>query len=261
MNSPSVDKSPERIRRMFDAVAPQSDGTNRLRSFGLDRLWRRFAAQLLLHDQTAGGDVLDVCCGTGDLALAFVKRQRKIKAERTNYGIDFSPEMIEIAKRKTKDYSALYFSVGDALDLPFEDCRFAIVAVAFGLRNVCDTQRGLAEMVRVCKSGGTVAVLDFSMPTLPLFRCFYQFYLGMVLPRCGQWISKNQDQAYHYFAESVLQFDRPDQLAKRLDQLGVGNIQVRPMTFGIATLVWGQKHLVKEQKDKKASSLSIPSEN
>jgi demethylmenaquinone methyltransferase/2-methoxy-6-polyprenyl-1,4-benzoquinol methylase len=242
MDLPPVNKSPERIRRMFDAVAPRYDGINRLLSFGIDILWRKFVARKLLHDQTACGDVLDVCCGTGDLALAFVKRQRTMKAERTNYGIDFSPEMTEIAKRKGNRCSTLHFSEGDALNLPFEDCRFAVVAVAFGLRNVCDTQRGLAEMVRVCKPGGTVAVLEFSMPTLPLLRHFYRFYLCSMLPRLGKWFSKDRDQAYHYFSESVLQFDQPAQLAERLAQLGVGNVQVQPMTFGIVTLTWGQRN-------------------
>jgi demethylmenaquinone methyltransferase/2-methoxy-6-polyprenyl-1,4-benzoquinol methylase len=96
-------------------------------------------------------------------------------------------------------------------------------------------------MVRVCKPGGTIAVLDFSMPTLPILRHCYQFYFGTVLPRLGQWFAKNRDRAYNYLPESVLQFDKPEQLAEHLTQLGVIDVQIKPLTFSIATLVWGGK--------------------
>ena len=241
MDSYPVDKSPERIRRMFDTIAHRYDLINHVLTLGIDLLWRKCTARKLIHAQTPDGDVLDVCCGTGDLSFAFLTQQRKLKIERTNFGIDFSPEMLAVAQRKAKNCSALHFSVGDALDLPFEDDRFAVVAVAFGLRNVGDTQRGLAEMVRVCKPGGIVAVLEFSMPTLPILRHAYQFYFHTFLPKLGEWFAKNQDQAYRYLPESVLQFDQPEQLAERLTQLGVTNVQMQPMTFGIATLVWGKR--------------------
>jgi len=241
---------------MFGSIAHRYDLINNVLTLGIDRSWRTLTARQLIHDQTVEGEVLDVCCGTGELAFAFVKQQQKQlqkqSSERTIYGIDFTPEMIEVAQKKATRYSArglpsgdqqpaVHFSVGDALSLPFDDDRFAVVAVAFGLRNLYDHQQGLVEMVRVCKPGGTVAVLDFSMPTLPILRHCYQFYFGTVLPRLGQWFAKNQDRAYSYLPESVLQFDKPEQLAERLTHLGVGDIQMKPMTFGIATLIWGRK--------------------
>ena len=241
MDSSHVDKSPERIRRMFDTIASRYDWINHILSLGIHHSWRKQTARQLFRRHLPEGDILDVCCGTGDLALAFMEQMRKLKIERAIYGIDFSPAMIGIAQKKAKKCSPLHLSVGDALDLPFENDQFTAVAIAFGLRNVCDTQKGLAEMVRVCKPDGTVAVLDFSMPTLPVLRSCYQFYFRTVLPRIGQWITRNQDQAYHYFTESVFQFDRPDQLAERLTQLGITDIQTKPMTLGIVTLVWGRK--------------------
>ena len=226
---------------MFGAIAHRYDLINNLLTLGIDRSWRTLTARQLIHHQVIDGDVLDVCCGTGELSLAFVRQQQKSGIERTTYGIDFTPEMIEIAQKKGKNCPNLHFSVGDALSLPFENDHFAIVAVAFGLRNLCDHQQGLAEMVRVCKPGGTIAVLDFSMPTLPILRHCYQFYFGTVLPRLGQWFAKNRDRAYNYLPESVLQFDKPEQLAEHLTQLGVIDVQIKPLTFGIATLIWGGK--------------------
>jgi demethylmenaquinone methyltransferase/2-methoxy-6-polyprenyl-1,4-benzoquinol methylase len=235
---------------MFGTIAHRYDLINHVLTLGIDSSWRKQTARQLIHHQTIDGDILDVCCGTGELSFAFVKQQQKIGNERTNYGIDFTPEMISIAKKKALSLppggqqSALSqpaFVVGDALSLPFEADRFAVVAVAFGLRNLYDHQQGLVEMVRVCKPGGVVAVLDFSMPTLPILRQCYRFYFRTLLPRLGQWFANNPDQAYHYLPESVLQFDQPAQLAERLTQLGISDVQMKPMTFGIVTLVWGQK--------------------
>jgi len=245
--SSPVDKSPERIRRMFGTIAHRYDLINHVLTLGIDSSWRKRTARQLFHDQTIDGDVLDVCCGTGELSLAFVRQQQKTVTARDNYGIDFTPEMLDIAERKSSllpsggQQPTLHFSVGDALSLPFEADRFAVVAVAFGLRNLCDHQQGLVEMVRVCKVGGTVAVLDFSMPTLPILRQCYRFYFRTLLPLLGQWFAKSPDQAYRYLPESVLQFDQPKQLAVRLTQLGIADVQMKPMTFGIVTLVWGRK--------------------
>lgn len=247
-----VDKSPVRVRRMFDAIAPWYDFLNHFLSLGIDRSWRRKAARLLLDAATPPGPVLDVCCGTGDLTFEFLKRLRHIDKLRDElrdfFGIDFSEEMLQrgrckLEKRRRKlppGVGEIRLEVGDALNLPFEDGQFALVAVAFGLRNVGETQRALAEMLRVCRPGGSVAILEFSMPTLPVLAGLYRFYFRSVLPRLGQWFSRNNDDAYRYLPESVSSFDTPQEIGDRLRELGLTEIRSLPMTFGIATLTWAK---------------------
>ncbi|MDR2116063.1 MAG: bifunctional demethylmenaquinone methyltransferase/2-methoxy-6-polyprenyl-1,4-benzoquinol methylase UbiE [Planctomycetaceae bacterium] len=239
---PFTDKSPEKIRRMFDSIAPWYDFLNHFFSLGIDRYWRRAAVKRILSETIPEGSILDVCCGTGDLTLEFLKQTKN----REYYGIDFSPEMVNIGLRKIERYKnngiPVRLMVGDALNLPFESGSFSIVAVAFGLRNVGNTERGLREMFRVCKQDGTIAVLEFSMPERPILSTAYRFYFRSILPRIGQFLARNQSNAYHYLPESVLTFDKPKELVQRLQLLGITNIQTQPLTFGIATLIWGQKN-------------------
>ena len=235
MPSREVDKSPEKIRRMFGSIAPRYDFLNRFLSLGIDVSWRRRSANRLLKATVIDGPILDVCTGTADLALALWKRQRKSIEPRKVFGVDFSPEMIGIGKRKAR-HTDIELSVGDALNLPFDDATFAAVCVAFGLRNVGDTDRGLTEMIRVCKPGGVVAILEFSMPTRPIFSGFYRFYFRSVLPRIGRWFVKNRDDAYTYLPESVLQFDDPQRLTERMQHLGLVSVRSFPMTFGTTAL-------------------------
>lgn len=243
-----LDKSPERIRRMFDGIASWYDFLNHFLSLGIDRSWRKRSARRLIDDALPEGPILDLCCGTGDLTLAFHRRleqrSKKVASEaaRSLAGIDFSPEMIAHALKKTeriRKNARIDFSVGDATSLPFEDGSFALVCVSFGLRNIVDTEQGLAEMVRVCKSGGKVGVLEFSMPTHPLIAGPYRLYFRAFLPRLGRFFAGNHDNAYNYLPESVLMFDSPELLGKRLEKLGLTDIRSFPMTFGIATLTVG----------------------
>ncbi|MDR0704672.1 MAG: bifunctional demethylmenaquinone methyltransferase/2-methoxy-6-polyprenyl-1,4-benzoquinol methylase UbiE [Planctomycetaceae bacterium] len=240
---PQPDKSPEKIRRMFDSIAPRYDFLNHFFSLGIDRRWRRLAVKQLLNEKIPPSPILDVCCGTGDLTLEFLKQTKNGEF----YGIDFSSEMVNIGLRKIKMYQnngvPIQLTVGDALSLPFESDRFAIVASAFGLRNVGNTEQGLREMFRVCKPDGIIAVLEFSMPQQPVLSTAYRFYFRSVLPHIGQLLARNQDNAYGYLPESVLAFDEPEQLVRRLQLLGVTDIQRQPLTFGIATFIWGRKKL------------------
>jgi len=217
---------------MFDDIAPWYDFLNHFLSLGIDRSWRKKTVRILFDSDIPDGPLLDVCCGTGDLTAALHRRRTEVR------GLDFSSEMIAIAQKKVPEVA---FQVGDALNLPFDSETFAATTVAFGLRNVGDTERGLAEMVRVCKPGGTVAVLEFSMPRNFMLRGLYRFYFLTILPRIGRFFAGNRDDAYRYLPESVLAFDDPTMLARRMERLGLVDVQSFPMTFGIATLTKGRK--------------------
>jgi demethylmenaquinone methyltransferase/2-methoxy-6-polyprenyl-1,4-benzoquinol methylase len=232
-----VDKRGDRIRDMFAAIAPRYDLLNRLLSLRIDQRWRRSAVSLLPPDG-GGLPVLDVCTGTGDLALLYARRHPDVRV----VGVDFCPPMLARAKDKSsKSGSHVEFLDGDALSLPFEHAAFQIVMVAFGLRNVADTDEGLRELVRVTAPGGRVAVLEFSTPSGGPLRWGYLTYFRRVLPWIGQRLAPNQDGAYHYLPESVLQFPERAALARRMEAAGLERVAVHPMTFGVATLYIGRR--------------------
>ncbi len=233
-----VDKSNARVRRMFSEVAPRYDMLNHLLSLNIDRYWRRRTVQLV--PPADSGPILDLCTGTGDLAFAY--RQRA-PADLPIVAADFCSEMLEIAERKKQKRGVdgqLTFVEADAQSLPFENDQFQIVTVAFGLRNVSDTDQGLREMVRVCRPGGRVAVLEFSKPTIPPLRWVYGFYFRHVLPRIGRSMS-NSDSAYDYLPQSVVEFPDGEALATKMRSAGLESVWYRPMTLGITTLYVGTK--------------------
>jgi demethylmenaquinone methyltransferase/2-methoxy-6-polyprenyl-1,4-benzoquinol methylase len=234
-----VDKSGDRVRRMFGAIAPKYDLMNHLLSLNIDRYWRWRTVRLCRPDFRL--PILDVCTGTGDLAFAFHRRTR---GQVPIVAADFCPQMLEIGERKKRKAGIadqLTFVQADTQELPFEDGRFQIVSVAFGLRNVADTLRGLKEMVRVCAPGGRVAVLEFSRPRWPVFGAIYGWYFRKVLPRIGQWVARNEDSAYHYLPQSVGEFWEGAELADRMQAAGLTDVRLRPFTLGVATLYLGTK--------------------
>lgn len=219
---------------MFRQIAPRYDAMNHLLSMNIDRLWRRNAVnRLRVKDQTP---ILDVCTGTGDLALAIKKRHPDVPV----VGSDFCFDMLRIARDKDA-HRGVEFLEADAQHLPFPDNHFQCVTVAFGLRNVADTDRGLAEMTRVCQPGGQVMVLEFSTPTLPLLKQSYGFYFRNVLPRVGQWFARNDKSAYQYLPESVGQFPSGQALLDRMNAAGLVDTRAKQLTFGVATIYEGLK--------------------
>lgn len=235
----TLDKSTARIQEMFGAIAGRYDFLNRLLSLGIDRSWRRKTVKLVPPE--GDGPILDVCTGTADLALAYWKAS---KGNSPVVGTDFCQPMLAIGREKCRRAGALgqvTLVEADTLRLPFSDNTFQIVSVAFGLRNVADTDAGLREMVRVCRLGGCVAVLEFSTPTAWPLGAVYGWYFRNVLPRIGQALARNTQAAYNYLPQSVGRFPQGEALAERMRAAGLGDVKWRAMTFGVATLYWGKK--------------------
>lgn len=215
------------IRRMFSGVAPRYDLLNRLLSFGIDRGWRRDVAQGLALSPNVR--VLDLCCGTGDLALEMASRAKA-------FGCDFTWEMLVRGRAKSERSGlALRLIAADALRLPFSDGAFDAATVAFGVRNLEDIAAGLREFRRVLRPGGRLAILEFSRPHHPLLRFPYWIYLKGLLPLVGRLISRRKG-AYLYLATSIAGFPEPEALSRILEAHGFGEVRFRRLTGGVVAV-------------------------
>lgn len=231
---------------MFGEIAGRYDFLNHLLSLGIDLHWRRRTVRMVPPAPAA--KILDLCTGTGDLALAYLRAGNS--AARI-VGADFCHEMLVLGHAKAcraGGNGQVNFVEADAQRLPLPDDYFDIVCVAFGLRNVTDTDRGLAEMARVCRPGGQVAVLEFSQPRRQPMRAMYGWYFRHVLPRVGQALARNRHGAYNYLPASVGEFPSGDALAERMRAAGLRDVRYYPLTFGVATLYVGVKQPAAESR-------------
>jgi demethylmenaquinone methyltransferase / 2-methoxy-6-polyprenyl-1,4-benzoquinol methylase len=229
----SIDKRPARVAAMFDAIAGRYDFLNHLLSAGFDRGWRRRAIRSLRL--TGRETVVDVCTGTADVALAAAGAT---PAAARVVGVDFSAEMLRRAavKRRASVHAARIVLVrGDAARLPLADAIADGATVAFGIRNVERTDRGIAEMYRVLRPGGRVAILEFSIPGSSWVRTVYLPYFRHVLPRVGRLVS-GHGSAYSYLPASVDSFIAPGVMIDLLEGCGFRQAVATPLTFGIVTL-------------------------
>lgn len=246
----------DRIKNLFSVIARHYDFLNTLLSLKRDKSWRHETVKV--SDVKPASKVLDVCTGTGELALAY---SDKIGAEGFVIGSDFCFEMLVIGDQKVKagsledrkighpsfhpsplpPTSSPCFLAADTLILPFLDNTFDVVSVGFGIRNVVDLEMGIREMTRVAAPGGRVVILEFTQPVNPLFRSLYYFYFTKILPFIGNLISRNKDDAYGYLPRSVMKFPDCDALKAVMEQCGLIDVQFFRKTFGIVAIHVGKK--------------------
>jgi demethylmenaquinone methyltransferase / 2-methoxy-6-polyprenyl-1,4-benzoquinol methylase len=220
---------------MFAQISPRYDLLNHLLSANMDKRWRQKVANEL-SSLSADARILDVACGTGDLALTLFE----VTSARV-VGTDFCRPMLEIAKRKAAQMKrAMPFIEGDALNLPFANDSFDGVTIAFGLRNLAHVGAGLNELFRILKPRGTAAVLEFSKPRVPGLSFAFQFYFNRVLPLLGGIVSGSRS-AYRYLPDSVAKFPDQEQLVSLMRAAGFENVRYSNLTGGIAALHMGLK--------------------
>jgi demethylmenaquinone methyltransferase/2-methoxy-6-polyprenyl-1,4-benzoquinol methylase len=225
------------IERMFSTIAPRYDVLNRLLSAGRDRVWRREAVRAVRLP--VNGRLLDVCTGTADVALEAARQYPGARIA----GVDFSGAMVALGRQKVVGAGQggrVALSVALAEALPFSDGVFDAATVAFGLRNVSDRRRALAEMHRVLRPGGRAVVLEFTTPPGRLFRTLYLLYFHRILPRIGGWVSGHRT-AYAYLPASVGEFPSPDGVTAWLREVGFREVSYRLMTCGIVAIHVGVK--------------------
>ncbi len=237
--SPRPGPEPRLVRQMFADIAHRYDFLNHFLSLSVDRYWRRQAVRVIAGRSPTPADVcLDLCSGTGDLALE-VHRMLKLSV----VGSDFCHPMLIRSNVKIRDAglaSSIRLAEVDALDLPFRDSSFKFVTIAFGLRNLERLDRGLSEMVRVLEPGGSLVILEFSRPVIPIIRELFSLYFSYVLPRLGALISGKKDP-YQYLPSSVRRFPAQKELSSLMTAAGFEEVGYRNLTAGIAALHWGVK--------------------
>ncbi len=227
----------EEVRRMFASIVGRYDLLNRLLSLRRDVYWRRVA--VALGEVPRGGDVLDLCAGTGDVALEIVRQGSGARV----IAVDNCEPMLIRGLHKAKRANAadqVRFAVAPAEELPFADATFDRAFVAFGVRNIADRRRGLREMARVLKPDGRAIILEFSTPSSPLFGPLYRFYSHRILPWIGGLLSGNR-AAYEYLPASVDGFPSPEGLQALMEDAGFIDVSVVHLTFRIVTVHQGRK--------------------
>lgn len=229
-----------RVQEMFGRIAPRYDLLNHLLSFSLDCVWRRRTAKQFAHIlRQPGVRVLDVCCGTGDLAFALCRARSDSGAQIL--GADFVEPMLTRARAKAQNggYSA-EFMAADALRLPFSDATFDLVTSAFGFRNLANYEEGLREIARVLKPGGSVGILEFSEPGSGLLAVLFRFYFRQVLPCVGGLISGSRE-AYAYLPASVGKFPSAGELSTLMERCGFAQATFEAWNFGSVLLHWARR--------------------
>ena len=221
---------PARVRKMFGCIAKRYDLANHLLSCGIDFYWRRRAAEIVAGWRPHR--IADLATGTGDLALALQKKLPDAEI----VGVDFLPEMLDLAQRK----GVRQIVLADAMNLPFGDASFDCVTIGFGLRNLENWAAALVEMSRVLKTNGHLLVLEFSLPTAPILRAIYRFYLHRCLPLFGSFLTGTKT-AYDYLGDSIEEFPSGGAMCELMAENGFTHQTFEPLTGGIVTIYTAEK--------------------
>jgi demethylmenaquinone methyltransferase/2-methoxy-6-polyprenyl-1,4-benzoquinol methylase len=233
------------VREMFAGIAAKYDRINRIMTFNRDRAWRRIAVKMSGVER--GQTVLDVCCGTGDLAFEFAK---VVGSGGRVVGTDFTPEMLVIARQKaagipvdreTGKRLEVPFQQADTLALPFPDASFDCCSVGWGIRNVQNIAAGLREMARVVRPGGTVVILECTQPKWKFFAAINRWYMNRVVPWIGQKLSGSKQKAYSYLPDSVALFPGAPKLAAMMEEAGMRDVRYRYLMMGSVAVHVGVK--------------------
>jgi demethylmenaquinone methyltransferase/2-methoxy-6-polyprenyl-1,4-benzoquinol methylase len=240
---PTKEEKAEYVLKQFDRIAAGYDLTNDAISMGMHRSWKARAVQELCAGE--GTNFLDVCCGTGDLALRIADYVRQRDGAHVT-GLDFSSNMLEVAARRLSQgkisADKLDWIRGDAQNLPFADDTFDGAIVSFGLRNLTDLQKGLDELTRVVKPGSKVINLDLGHSEIPLFSNLFAFYFGHVVPVIGTVLQKDRS-AYTYLPESLSTYPKPAEISKMFETAGLEKVEHRPLALGSVAMHIGWKPL------------------
>jgi len=224
-----------RVYGIFQTIAPRYDRANARISLGLERGWKKLLVRRMADQTGRGQRVLDICCGTGDIAVLLAEKRPDLHVT----GLDFSPAMLEIAREKGSGLPHLDWVQGDAMRLPFRDGTFAAVCISFGLRNTADYARVLAEMKRVVQPGGKVFCLDSFVPDDPLILPFYRLYFRHLMPVLGG--GRRFRQAYTWLTRSTELFPRRRELMGTFARTGLRAVQSRSRMFGACVLIEGTR--------------------
>ena len=233
-------EDPKTIQNMFGTIAKQYDRTNAVLSFQMHRIWNRELVRRVIGTSYPE-NILDLCCGTGEIAFQYLKNRT---GSCEAFMLDFCPEMLECAKEKASklhmERHLIHYLQADAQEIPLPSNSISCATIAYGIRNIKDPLKSANEVYRVLKTGGTFGILELTQPTNRALRMGHSLYLRYALPVIGKFLTSNQE-AYSYLCSSIHSFIPPEKLAGLLQAAGFRDIECRPMTTGIATIITGKK--------------------